>query len=185
MSDIPEITSEFESEGFCDLVLRAVSHATGPDGSQTIAARGTHNGRPVGFNVMILPEWEPWDVESLGTLYRGGVLIQADGEQSHAFLRALDELYGTREASDRMAERVFFAAVALAGHPPSLRENPVMIKLFFEADAPDRYAEVYLNIDLDRARVEFHEKDPDYRRPLVLALSAAAPTRREIDRAFS
>ena len=67
---------------------------------------------------------------------------------------------------------MFFAAIALAGHPPAVAGEPVKIKLFFEADFDERYAEVYLNIDLTRSRVELHEKDPDYRRPLVRALTA-------------
>jgi len=71
-----------------------------------------------------------------------------------------------------MAERVFFAAIALEGHPPAVAGELVKLKLFFEADFEERYAEVYLNIDLDARRVELHEKDPDYRRPLVRALAA-------------
>jgi len=44
------------------------------------------------------------------------------------------------------------------------------MKFFFESDDEERYAEFYLNIDVCGSTVQFHEKDQDYRRGVVLAL---------------
>jgi hypothetical protein len=43
--------------------------------------------------------------------------------------------------------------------------------MFFEHDDEERYAEFYLNIDINESRVEFHEKDKDYRGAVVRCLS--------------
>ncbi len=44
------------------------------------------------------------------------------------------------------------------------------MKLFFENEDPDRYAEVFVNVIASEHRIEWHEKDPDYREPLLRAL---------------
>ena len=46
------------------------------------------------------------------------------------------------------------------------------MKLFYESDVEGRDADFYLNIDVDARRVEFHEKDTDYRRGVILSLCA-------------
>ncbi|MEZ0273788.1 MAG: hypothetical protein ACAH88_02695, partial [Roseimicrobium sp.] len=58
--------------------------------------------------------------------------------------------------------------------------GPVKMKLFFspgenDPHFEDRYAEHFLNFDLAAKRIEFREKDPGYREPLLRALSEAAP----------
>ena len=58
----------------------------------------------------------------------------------------------------------------LAGNPSRLPAEPVKMKLFFESDEDDLSAEVYLNFSVLERHVQFHEKDQDFRRPLVLAL---------------
>jgi len=52
-----------------------------------------------------------------------------------------------------------------------------LTKLFFESEEDDRYAELYLNIDVAGARIELNEKDDDYRKALVLALADAGSGR--------
>jgi hypothetical protein len=171
--DLPEITSDSE-DGFCDLTFAVASHSVRPDGGHEIVARGVHQGALVGFTVFILPKWEPWQVEGIpDPLYRGGVVLGPDGAAGDEFLKTMGALYGTEDAPLRMAASVAFTAIALGGYPPALQTEAVQLKLFFEADFTDeRYAEVYLNVDLAAARLEFREKDPDYRRPLLGALSA-------------
>jgi lipocalin len=43
------------------------------------------------------------------------------------------------------------------------------MKLFFESEPKEAYAEFFTNIDLVQAKMEFREKDPEYRVPLVAA----------------
>ena len=49
---------------------------------------------------------------------------------------------------------------------------PTEMKIFFSDSGPeDKYAEIYINIDTKRGVLQFYEKDPDYRVPLLRALS--------------
>jgi hypothetical protein len=63
-----------------------------------------------------------------------------------------------------------FTAISLGGEPADLGKGPAKIKLFFESDAEDRYAELYTNVDLASGVLQIHEKDPEYRSALIHAL---------------
>ena len=58
-----------------------------------------------------------------------------------------------------------------AGNPTALDGAPTRIKLFFELQAEDRYAELFLNVDVREGSIQLSEKDFDYRRAVVQALA--------------
>lgn len=169
----PEVTSE-EEEGFHDLVFYLSEHKRLPDGSQSIRGSGTHKGRALGFEAVLGPTWKSGSIGGGIPIvtYQGIVTYRATGPDSDAFVQALDELYGTKVAPAAMAREIRFAAISLEGDPRHLDKGPVKIKLFFEADDEERYAELFTNIDLSSRRVEVREKDQGYRLALVKALQA-------------
>ena len=155
-----------------DITFTIAAHEQARDGSLRVTARRVHRNRAIGFVAVVLPRWEPWQVEGVPrVLHRGGITIEPDDAAGDHFVEALDELFGTGLAPGSMADRVFFSALALSGDPTSLASGPVKLKLFFDPGSPARYAEVYLNIDVPTGTVELNEKDPDYRENLVRALS--------------
>jgi hypothetical protein len=170
-NQIPELT-EGSEEGFSDLSLRMEGLLRGPDGRYRFEARAAHKGRPVAFAVALSTTWNAQEVEGTTvSLHWGEAQLISVGNESDGFVQALDEVYGTGLGVLQMRGNVKFLAVSLAGHPLRIEGEPIKLKLFFEHEADDRYAEVYLNCDSEESRVEFHEKDPDYRRAVVLALS--------------
>jgi len=130
-----------------------------------------HLGTPVGFAVSLASDWELQVLEdSKLPLYWGHAEIVSLGEESDAFLRAIDEVYGTNLNPLKMQEKVSYIAVSLEGDPSQLEHASVKLKLFFESDTEDRDADFYLNIDVKDSSVQFREKDTDYRRGVVLSL---------------
>lgn len=81
-----------------------------------------------------------------------------------------DELYGTKLTPKTMATETCFTGISLGGDPRDLTKGPVKIKLFFESEEEDDYAELYTNIELAAHRLEVHEKDEGYRLPVIRAL---------------
>jgi hypothetical protein len=167
----PEVTSESE-EGFHDLVFYIQEHKCLDDGTQIIRASGVHDGQPVGFEVLLGPNWESGSLSKDIPLvtYRGVVTYRSVGVESDFFLQLLDALYGVRLKPKGMREETKFTGISLEGDPRDLSKGGVKIKLFYESEAEDRYAELYTNIDLDSRRLYFNEKDPDYRAPVIRAL---------------
>jgi len=169
----PEVTSE-EEEGFHDLVFYIQEHKRLPDGSQSLRGSGTHKGRQLGLEVVLGPTWK---AGSLGkgiplVTYRGIVTYRSTGPDSDALVQMLDELYGTKIGLKAMGRETQFTGISLEGDPRDLAKGPVKIKLFFESDNQDDYAELFTNIELAAHRLEVHEKDEEYRSPVIRALRA-------------
>jgi hypothetical protein len=70
----------------------------------------------------------------------------------------------------KMAASTNFTAISLEGTPAKLADGPVKLKLFYETDKDEDLAELFLNIDVPKSRVELREKDPEYRAAIVRAL---------------
>ena len=78
---------------------------------------------------------------------------------------------GIAPAPQAMSPEVEVAAVGLNSDPTQVLKTPTKMKFFFEESEPeDLYAEVFTNIDVRGKRLQFHEKDPEYRESLVKAL---------------
>lgn len=103
---------------------------------------------------------------------QGTVTYRSIGPESDAFVQVLDDLYGTKLAPKSMRPETCFTAISLGGDPRDPTKGPVRIKLFFESGGPEDYVERYTNIELAGHRLEVHEKDADYRSPIVRALRA-------------
>jgi len=104
--------------------------------------------------------------------YRGIVTYRSTGADSDAFIQVLDELYGTKVGPKAMGRETQFTGISLEGDPRDLAKGPVKIKLFFESDKEDAYAELFTNIELAAHRLEVREKDESYRLPVLRALQA-------------
>jgi hypothetical protein len=82
----------------------------------------------------------------------------------------MDELYGTKQAPKGMKKATEFTAISLEGDPRHLANELTKTKLFFESNAEDQEAELFLNIDLKKGKLYLNEKDEEYRAAVVRAL---------------
>ena len=172
-SRLPEITSESE-EGFHDLVLAIEDHKKLSDGSQRILASGLYKGKKVSLEIYIGAAWSSssLDDDVPLTIFRGAVSYRSVGAESDFLLRVMDELFGTKQTPKAMNKATEFTAISLGGDPTDLAKEPVKIKLFFESNSEDQYAELFTNIDLKARKVYISEKDEEYRTAIVRALQA-------------
>lgn len=167
-----EITADSEDGGFIDLAFAIRSHESLPDGSRALHAYGVHHGREVGITVVLGTQWTKGSIGADVPLvtYRGTVTYRSLGAPSDALLQVLDQRYGTKLQPTTIRPNTTFTAISLGGEPADLAKGPTEIKLFFESDAEDRYAELYTNVDLANGVLQIHEKDPEYRSALIHAL---------------
>lgn len=171
MTDAPKTQMKVLLEdGFTDLTLGLEDLARREDGTCTFQARAFYEGRMLAFGVKLWSEWEVQELDETGPLYWGNVEISSVGAESDAFVKVLDDLYGTALRLANMRNTVSFKAVGLLNDPALVTANRIDMKLFFEHENDERYAEIYLNIDAPKASVELYEKDSDYRRAVMLAL---------------
>ena len=170
--ELPEsLVQDEEESGFVDLDLRLVRLEARPDGTFFAEGRGRHGGRRLGFALELGAKWEATPIgESENFFYWGSGSVRSIGVESDALLATLAELYEVSVGSRHMGPATRVAVVGLADDPRLLAEKPTHMKLFFESDDPQRHAEVFVNVIAAERRIELHEKDPEYRQPLLRAL---------------
>ncbi len=159
------------ADGFVDIDLPISKTESSFDKPVSIVARGKIKGSVVGFAVDIDSEWAENPIEDTdASFYWGKAHLRSIGADSDSFSRLLAGLYQLPCAEPRMPARIDVGVVGLANDPRLLKTNPTKMKLFFNVDSEENYAEVFLNIDFKSGVLQFHEKDPEYRIPLLRAL---------------
>jgi hypothetical protein len=133
-----------------------------------------YKGRKVSLEIYLGGGWRtaPLDADVPITIFRGTVSYRSVGTESDLLLHVMDELYGTKQAPKAMNKVTEFTAMSLGADPRDLSKEPVKIKLFFESNAEDQYAELFTNIDLKERKLYINEKDEEYRTAIVRALKA-------------
>lgn len=162
--ELPEILSNTE-KGFADLTFRITDAKQRRDGSWRVVGKARHRDRVVSLAVVLEGDWHESKTRSFGR-----VNYESLGPESDALVSAMSEIYAAEIKPVAMTREVPFVGATLEGNPSELRSQPVKMKLFFESEKEDRYAEVYTNIDLPKTVLEIREKDPGYRGPLLRAL---------------
>jgi hypothetical protein len=174
--DLPEIVVQAEQEeGFVDLDLRLVRLEARPNGTFLGEGRGRHNGRTLGFALEFNAEWKTTPIgDSDDCFYWGSGAVRSIGLESDGLLATLAELYEMTIDVGPMRTETRVAIVGLANDPRLMLETPTHMKLFFENEEPNRYAEVFVNVIATERRIQLHEKNPEYQRPLLRALDERA-----------
>ncbi|HZL90687.1 MAG TPA: hypothetical protein VFB96_20125 [Pirellulaceae bacterium] len=162
--ELPDLLS-IKEEGFADLTFRITDAKQRRDGSWRVVGKAHHRDRVVSLAVVLEGAWRESKTRSFGR-----VIYESVGPESDALVSAMSEIYEAEIKPVAMTGEVAFVGATLEGKPSELRSQPVKMKLFFESEKEDRYAEVYTNIDLPKAVLEIREKDPGYRAPLLRAL---------------
>jgi hypothetical protein len=170
---LPEITSAAE-EGWHDFTFAIRKVEKLPDGSRALESRGLYRGREVGLLVVLGPSWPEakFDQKVPFTAYKGVISYRSLGTASDSFLQLMDELYHTGLHPKAMRAETTFTGISLEGKPGEPDKAPLKIKVFYESDDEQRYAELFTNIDLQHRMLQINEKDEAYRKPVVRALSA-------------
>jgi len=169
------VRSVGEEGGFVDLDLPLAKFSWDDASPARAIARGTFEKRVLSFAVDVHPEWKAQPLEGGGgTFYWGRVMLRSLGSESDAFVALLARLYAQPTVARSMVKELTAEAVGLNSDPRQMKMLPVSMKLFFSSEVQERYAEVYLNIDVAAKLVQFREKDPEYRQNVVQALSESA-----------
>jgi hypothetical protein len=165
------LVTDEEEGGFIDLDFRLLRLDVKSNGVVVAIGKGRHGGRVVGFAIELNPEWNAQPIENADSfLFWGSGVVPSIGAERDTILAMLSDLYGVPLDSGMMRSEIKVSIVGLGDDPRCVSEKPTHMKLFFEAD-PDHYAEVFVNVIASEGRLEFHEKDPEYRKPLIRALS--------------
>ena len=164
VSASPEVRIS-EDHGFVDIDL-PIASVSENSGVIRITARGNVDGADVGFEVDFLSKSRS---SRSGFLLMGRARLRSIGAPSDHFVMFLAQRYKLRSPATTMVSSIDASVVGLEGDPEHVLDRMTKMKFFFYDSGPDeRYAEVFINVDAKNQVLEFHEKDPEYRKPLLL-----------------
>ncbi len=164
-----------EADGFVDIELPIVASSR-PTGGHDFKCRGKVGDGAISFLVHLDTEWNEQPLGDSGsTVHWGTGSIISAGAESDNLVSLLAITYGHNSYSDRrMLPCITAQIVCLSGNPELLPNQDLRMKFFFHPDGEEgRYAEVFVNIENANSVVQFHEKDNEYRLPILRALSEA------------
>jgi hypothetical protein len=176
-SDSLPILDQFSEEGFVDLTFR-ISNLLDDGQHYRFHLAASHKKRTVGMDVVLVKGIQGGFNEKMilvkKHVYRLGVRFLRSGLESDRLISAISELYGSNRSPKRMVKEETFTAIALHQGELDMDSEPVKLKIFGkdgELFHENAYYESFFNVDLANGFIYWNEKDPDYRKPLLRALS--------------
>ena len=172
------ILDQFSEEGFVDLTFR-LTNLVREDAEFRFHITASYKDSTVGLDVVVVRNIQGgFDAEMelvSEHVYRPGVRFRRSGPESDRLISAISELYGAPEPPQKMVAEETFTAIALHQGPLNLEQESVKLKIFGKDGDPfdeDSYYESFFHVDIPNGFIFWNEKDPDYRQPLLKALSA-------------
>lgn len=164
-----------EEEGWGADIRLSLTEITSTDSFTTYKAISSHEGKNVGLE-FTLPKIKPGTENSPTQI----LIIRTCGERSDNLLMLLSKLYKLRVDTTKhfiSSARLAFVdlnefAKAKFGKEAIPGTDAKEMKLFFETEDPDDYAELYLNINDKEHWLELREKDEGYREQVIKFLTA-------------
>jgi hypothetical protein len=163
-------------EGFVDLTFRIVDLAEDKK-HYRFHLTASHKKRPVGMDVVLVKGIQGGFNAKMHLVkkhvYRLGVRFRRSGPESDRLVSAIRALYGFKRTA-KMVEEETFTAIALHQGRLDMESGAVKLKIFGKDGEPfdeAAYYESFFNVDLPNGFVFWNEKDPEYREPLLRALS--------------
>jgi hypothetical protein len=169
---IEEITSRINpEEGWSDIFLK-ITEDKKTDTSHIYIAKGLYKNKTVGLQIEVsskigagIIDGKPYGKAGF---VANAVLFKSIGQESDELAKALAELY--KQPTNKSFTKQTISATAFSLNEKSVnldKGDYYKLKLFFAEDDENLYSEIFLNINTDKREIEIHEKDEEYRKPIM------------------
>lgn len=169
---LEDITSRIDpEEGFIDIFLKIIED-TKTDTSHIYIAKGLYNDKTVGLQIEVSSKIRAGivggELDSKNGFVLNGVQLKSIGQESDELVKALAELYKQPTEKTFTKQAVSATAFSLNEKAVNLdKKEYYKLKLFFEENNENLYSEIFLNLNTDKREIEIHEKDEEYREPIL------------------
>lgn len=169
---IEEITSRIDpEEGWSDIFLK-ITEDTKTDISHIYIAKGLYKNKTVGLQIEVSSKIGAGIIDGKPDGKAGfvanAVQLKSIGQESDELVKALAELYKQPTNKSFTKQTISATAFSLNEKSVNLDKNDYYkLKLFFAEDDENLYSEIFLNINTDKREIEIHEKDEEYREPII------------------
>jgi hypothetical protein len=166
-----------EEFGFVNVAfeLKEMKTLKAADGSNVYAFYfgGEFRGKTTYAALALSSEWDGNQSASPIPIFGSDIGIYAINDDSHNLLSVLRAAYGMEQLPGaRLAESLAAQVISIGDKPTAINSKRTDLKAFFGPPHQEHYGELYVNIDPEKKRIEFNEKDPEYRKAIIAALTA-------------
>ena len=158
------------SEGFCDVSLQIISDSK-ESNSHIFIVKGLYKKQPIGIQVEINSTAEAGIVNNAinnKAVISNGLKLTSIGKESDNFVHAIADLYKFPTAKGFSKAPITGSIFNLNEFEGNMDEKKYYkFKVFFEENNEELYSEMYININQINRQIDFHEKDIEYRKPLI------------------
>lgn len=175
---LADITSRTDtSEGFSDIFL-TITSSSKTDTTNIYVGQGLYKNKIVGLKFEVnskLPFGITTDgeINSKGGFVRNGVKFISTGQESDELINALADLYNEPIKKPFSKNRISATVFSLNKKDADFsKKDYYKFKLFFNDEGDENnYAEMFFNVNTEEQIIELHEKDHNYRKPLLKAFT--------------
>ena len=160
-------------EDWVDLSLNIDNFEKKRNGTMIITVNSTYKDKNIGFQLEILPVWNVKKMDnSEQQFYWGKGHFKNTGDNTDYFISELAKLYKVN-SKKIIAKNIPVELVGLLNDPRKIESEPIKMKFFFNSNSENEslYSEVFINTDLSKNILEFHEKDQSYRQAIINSLT--------------
>ena len=169
---LEEINSRFDpEEGWSDIFLK-ITEDTKTDTSHIYVAKGLYKNRTVGLQIEINSKIGAGivngEIDGKVGFVKNAVHLKSLGKESDELVKALSELYKYPTNKGFTKQTISTTAFSLNEKAVDLeKKDYYKLKLFFSEEDENLYSEIFLNINTKKEEIEIHEKDEEYREPII------------------
>ncbi|MDB6057650.1 MAG: hypothetical protein JWO95_1494 [Verrucomicrobiales bacterium] len=171
------ILEQFSEDGFIDCVFK-ISDLAESAGFYNFHVSASSDGAIVGMDVVVRKDIKAgFDAEMnliKDHVYDEGVIFIRSGIESDRLIARIASLYGMPHSGGEMTSKETFTAIALHQEEIDLSRDVVRMKIFGRDVEPfdeEAYYESFFHIDLANGIVNWNEKDQEYRKPMIGAVT--------------
>lgn len=170
--ELEEVTSRLDlEEGWRDIFLKIVEDKK-TDTSHIYIVKGLFKNKIVGLQIEVSSKIGAGIVDGKPDgkvgFVSNAVKLKSIGQESDELIKALAELY--QHPTDKLFSKHTISATAFSLNEKAVdldKHDYYKLKLFFAEEDENLYSEVFLNINTGKREIEIHEKDQEYREPLI------------------
>jgi len=169
----PNMIINNNGEDWVDLSLNIDNFEKKRNGTMIITVNSTYKDKNIGFQLEILPVWNVKKMDnSEQQFYWGKGHFKNTGDNTDYFISELAKLYKVN-SKKIIAKNIPVELVGLLNDPRKIESEPIKMKFFFNSNSENEslYSEVFINTDLSKNILEFHEKDQSYRQAIINSLT--------------
>jgi hypothetical protein len=148
-----------------------ISEATRSKDKWTFVAKAYYKDIPVGFKIEInsrIPASVEINASSTNPMLPNAIQFSTIGYESDSFLKALSEIYGIPSEPNFTEKPISATVFSLNTKAVDFNVDYLFqFKLFFENEPGTNPPELYLNINLQKNKIEIREKDEGNKKGII------------------